>query len=272
MKLLTFAGILVAFVLFLLLFQHKMIYFPRVYGTEPASLLRVREIVYEISAGRQTAFFVPPEQKEPAGLERLWVVFGGNASLALDWHDFVMRYPDKNAGFLLIDYPGYGKCAGSASPDTIQESAEKAMRSLAHHLEIDHTALCERLNILGHSLGAAAGLNLAAVCPVVKRIVLIAPFTTMRDMAVRSVGIPLNYLLMHNFDNRARLSELSSHKNPPRLTIIHGDRDNVIPVKMGRKLAREFPGLVEYVEIQNADHNGIIDGAEKQIFSAMMKE
>ena len=45
---------------------------------------------------------------------------------------------------------------------------------------------------------------------------------------------------------------------PPRVTIINGAADELIPVTMGRSLAAEFPSIVSYVEVSGADHNGVI--------------
>jgi hypothetical protein len=46
---------------------------------------------------------------------RLWVAFCGNGSLALDWTTILAGYPNANDAFLLVDYPGYGKCTGYAT-------------------------------------------------------------------------------------------------------------------------------------------------------------
>ncbi len=112
--------------------------------------------------------------------------------------------------------------------------------------------------MLGHSLGAATGLNFAARHPV-ERIVLIAPFTTMRAMARRSVGWPLCWLLLHNYDNRARLRELAARPHPPRIAIFHGEDDQFIPVAMGRGLAAMFPGMIAFHPVPGAGHASVLD-------------
>jgi len=70
------------------------------------------------------------------------------------------------------------------------------------------------VSLLGHSLGAAAALQAGAVIPA-RQILLIAPFTSMRAMAKRSVGVPLAYLLRHDFDNEARLGRSSDPPTRP---------------------------------------------------------
>ncbi|GIR89976.1 MAG: hypothetical protein CM15mP88_3450 [Pseudomonadota bacterium] len=61
-------------------------------------------------------------------------------------------------GFLLIDYPGFGECEGSASPESILASSKAAWE---HWQELYANQRTPQIGILGHSLGAAAALQLA---------------------------------------------------------------------------------------------------------------
>lgn len=265
----TGVGILVALsIIGLAIGQHKLIYFPRPYEDALLQLPGLVQLSYLSKEGKQTVFYLPPREEGQGMPSKIWVVFGGNASLGLDWYDFVKRYPDPKAGFVLFDYPGYGKCEGMASPKTIRASIDKALPALAKHLNSSLPDITNRLNLLGHSLGAAVALQTATRYKV-DRIVLIAPFTTMRAMAAKVVGVPLNMLLIQNFDNRARLAELAAEPQPPEITLIHGDADEVVPVSMGRELAAMYPSMITYHEIAKGDHNGIMSLAEKVIYQAM---
>jgi uncharacterized protein len=258
-------------VFLLYLFQDRMIYFPRSYGTTEMRRLpgRTARLLFLTSQGNQVAYYVPPRAFTPSPPGKIWIVFGGNGTVALDWLDFVGRCPDTLAGFLLVDYPGYGECEGKPSPETILESTRNAVGALVQSLGVRQTDLDPRLAVLGHSLGAAAALNFAAHHPV-QQVVLIAPFTSLRDMAKRSVGTPLCYMLRHNFDNRARLLEVLSAHPQPRVTIVHGSADQVIPVDMGRDLAAASGGRVAYIEIPHADHNAMLSIEEDLLHRIMM--
>ena len=255
-------GLLVLITVLLFIFQAKIIYHPRPYRADYARLIPPRgvEIEYNLPCGKQTAFYIPPKSADdPTTVpQRLWMMFGGNGSLALFWSETVRNSSDPDAAFLLVDYPGYGKCDGKPSPVAIQEGSEAALSGLARFLKTSPSQLETDLNVGGHSLGAAAALQFA-VRHSVKRAVLVAPFTTMREMAREVVGRFFALLLTHQYDNRARLAELGQHVPLPRITILHGDADPVIPIRMSRELAAAFPGLVTLHEIQGADHVTVLD-------------
>ncbi len=247
--------------------QHKLIWFPRPYGPTYKLALpkNAFEVRYTTSQGKQCAFYLPPRGATSAEPARVWVLFGGNGSLALDWTDFIAHDPDKRDGFLLIDYPGYGLCEGTAQPANIEESADKALGVLAEHLQIKPAVLESKLNVLAHSIGTGAGLQFAAHHPV-QRVILLAPFTSLRDMARRTVGWPLCWLLTHNFDNRARLTDLSKLPEPPHVTIFHGTADELIPIKMGQTLAAMYPGFIIFHPVPDATHDSVVGDAEPRDF------
>ncbi|HWB60201.1 MAG TPA: alpha/beta hydrolase [Chthoniobacteraceae bacterium] len=251
-------------------YQHHLIWYPRHYPARYQTLLPkgTVELGYNTSEGKQCAFYVPPVVDSSAGPERVWVCFSGNGSLALDWEDFVEAYPNKRDGFLLIDYPGYGNCQGSAEPANIEESADKAVSELAAHLNMNQGELEPKLNVLGHSIGAGLGLNFATRHPV-KRVVLFAPFTTLRAMGQRVVGWPLCWLLRHNIDNRARMKELAARPSPPEVTIFHGADDTFIPPEMGRSLVALCPQIATFHEVPGATHDTIVYVAASDAYAAM---
>jgi len=273
MSLIGLIGAALAGASFLFIMQRRMIYFPRRY--EPRYALGLPsntfELEYETSAGHQTAFYAAPLDAPGKPPRRLWMLWGGNAALALDWLDLIEKARDGQSGFLLIDYPGYGKCQGKPSMKRIEESSEGALRALATRLHVDPARLESDLNVIGHSLGAAAALQFAAGHPV-RQAILISPFTSLADVARGIVGWPLCQLALDRFDNRARLSELAARGRPPGVLVLHGDADQVIPVRMGRELARMFPRMISYREIHGADHNFILDAIADQIAAAMKPE
>lgn len=225
------------------------------------------ELTFGTMAGDQVAFYLPRGNGSRLP-KRIWIAFGGNASLALEWTWFVSQ--DRQAGdaFLLIDYPGYGKSAGYATIATTRGSAEGAIRELAARLLVADAEVESRLSVIGHSLGCGAALNFATHHQV-QRIVLIAPFTTLREEAATIVGSMMSHLLVENYDNREALQDLAKKSPPPRIDIFHGTNDKVVPFRMSRQLSEEFPNIVKLHPVEGADHINVVQRATAEMLGAM---
>ena len=216
--------------------QSKLIYFPRPYGPAATGTWRKetagRFVDYQTSQGRQRAFL----QGELIQPRNLWIVCGGNGSLALDWSAWLVEHGPKQDAWLLVDFPGYGDCEGTPSPERIRESLRSVVPLAAKELGWKSNPDPARLRFFGHSLGGAACLIAASEFKI-QRGVLIAPFTSTMEMSRVLTGLPVGFLVWHRFDNVDRLSELAK-RGPGCVYIIHGVNDEVIPVDMARRLAQ----------------------------------
>lgn len=263
------AGLLVTilFIIGLLHFrQHSLIYHPRPYDQSYARALPANgvEIAYDMPFGRQTAYFIPGREHSP---KYLWIAFCGNGSLALDWTTILRGYPENGDAFLLIDYPGYGKNGGYATIATTRASAEAAVVTVAGWLQQPKNEL--HLCAIGHSLGAAAAIDFSAH-EKVERLVAISPFTTLREEAATVVGPALARLLIENYDNRENLRRILQTQPGVQIAILHGTDDQVIPFRLGQKLAAEFPAVTFYA-IKGADHVSVLEEGRQQIIDWMAR-
>ena len=249
--------------------QHAMLYHPRPYDTRYANFLPPDgvELSFRTGAGKQVAFYLPRGLGDQMP-KRLWIAFCGNGSLALDWTGLIGH--DRQAGdaFLLIDYPGYGKSEGYATIATTRAAADSALEALAKHLHTTTDKLEPLLNVLGHSWGTAVALDFATRHSA-QRVVLVAVFTNLREEAALVVGGPLSYLLSENYDNLSCLRELARRSPPPRVEIFHGTKDDIIPVRMSRALAENFPAFVKFHPVAGGDHLSPLFTATKEILAAM---
>ncbi len=244
--------------------QHSMVYHPRPYDQSYAYAFPANgvEINYTVATTKYCAYYIPATAPLP---KRLWIAFCGNGSLALDWTTILREYWAKDDAFLLIDYPGYGKNGGYATIVSTGASADAALKALNDRLKLseDQLTVCT----IGHSLGAAVALDFATHHRV-EKVVLIAPFTTLREEAATMLGGWVARLLIESYDNRANLAEAAKLNPDARIAIFHGTRDQVIPVRMGRELAREFP-FVEFFPIEDADHVSVLNHAHDKIIDWM---
>lgn len=245
--------------------QHSLVYHPRPYDESFAYAFPADgvEIEYRVGTAKCSAYYLRRGGK--ALPERIWLAFCGNGSLALDWTTILQDYPWNGDAFLLIDYPGYGKNGGYATIASTRASADAALSVLATRLNQSENQL--RLCTIGHSLGAAVALDFAARHNV-ERVVLIAPFTTLREEAASIFGGWVSHLLMESYDNRASLADTIKRNPTARIAIFHGTNDDVIPVRMGRELAREF-SLPDFFAVENADHVTVLNHGHDKIIGWM---
>jgi pimeloyl-ACP methyl ester carboxylesterase len=262
------ALVAIALVLLLLSCQSRLMYFPRPYGKASLWDLEQRkgkQIEYTTSQGKQVAFYLPPRADAAGAPSYLWIISGGNGSLALDYSEEPMHW-DAQFGYLFVDYPGYGMCAGSPNPKRIEESTVAAAEALRKDLGWSEEEFRARTGVFGHSIGCAAAL-MAADDLQLKSAVLCSPFTTMTDMGRQILGWPLCYLNMHRFDNVSRLKALDTRGASVR--IFHGAEDEIIPVTMSRRMQEMFPRTVQFTEVPEGRHNDVVMRARTDIGKAM---
>jgi pimeloyl-ACP methyl ester carboxylesterase len=218
----------------------------------------IEALRYQTGQGSQISFYMPPAS---GGVpRRLWLMCNGNGSCALGWPELVAQVADGETGYLLFEYPGYGACEGSCTPGRILAASEAAVEALRLRLGLAQAEMDARLGVFGHSLGAAAALQYAAWHPV-RRIVLAAPFTSMVEMGHRVLCWPFGHLVWHRFDNEARLSEVAARDPRPRLDILHGDADRVIPAAMSERLAAPWGGWAVRRVVAGAGHDDVVHAA-----------
>lgn len=249
--------------------QSEFIYFPRPYGsgttTQWSARTKGAQLDFKTSQGKQREFL----QGNLTSPRNLWIVCGGNGTLALDWSEWIEEHAPKQDAWLLFDFPGYGDCEGSPSPARIGESLKTGVPLAMEKLGWKPGANPEKLRFFGHSLGCAECLIAASEFKIQKG-VLISPFTSTMDMSREVTGLPLGFLVWHRFDNEARLEELS-RRGPGQVVIFHGVNDEVIPVSMSHKLAAANKGVVRLTEIPGGRHNTIQDDHAELVADSLEK-
>src|SRR6202008_4301022 len=126
---------------------------------------------------------------------------------------------------LLLEYPGYGRSTGVTTQQSITAASLAAYDWATQQSGIDP----KRIIAYGRSLGGGAACALATQ-RAVAALILESTFTSVRPFAwrFRAPG----FLVRDPFDN---LAVVRAFKKP--LLVLHGTRDEVIPVEHGRELA-----------------------------------
>jgi len=170
----------------------------------------------------------------------------GNISHRLGW---IQLLHELEAHVMIIDYRGYGRSEGKPFEKGLYRDARAAYEWWARERASDHS----KLVLIGESLGGAVAVDLAAAVPV-DGIVLQSTFTTAWDMAktLMPVGL-LQPLTGARFDSAGKIRKIRC----PKL-FIHGNRDEIVPFRLGRRLYEEAPPPKEFYEVAGAGHNDLL--------------
>lgn len=212
----------------------------------PESLARLvpaaRLVRYAAPGGPElTGAFLPP----PAPGAPVAVYFHGNAESAAQNLGLAEELHAAGAGVLLAEYRGYGGCPGRPTEDGLYEDGAAAVDWL-----LARGTPASGVVLVGRSLGSGVAVELALGRPP-RRLVLVSAYTSVVDMARLLVGPLAPLVVADRFDNLGKLPRV---KAP--VTLIHGTRDEVVPVGMGRRLSAERPDA-RFVELPFASHNDV---------------
>ena len=191
---------------------------------------------------RINAWWIPA----PAG--RLATVFfhgnGGNLTHRIT---HMRAIAAAGSALLIPDYRGYGKSEGKPSEAGLYADADAAYQWL-----VDQGYAPERIVIHGESLGTAVAVDLASRKPCAG-VVLEAPFNSASQVAATVLPL-VGPLVMREFDSKRKIGRIHA----PML-FIHGDRDEVIPYRLGQDLFEAAPQPKSFWTVAGAGHNNLLD-------------
>jgi hypothetical protein len=178
------------------------------------------------------------------------VHFHGNGEQLADTTWLAQRFQEAGLGFYAVEYPGYGLAAGQGpSEKSIYAAAQAALEYLHGVLGVPR----ERTVLQGQSLGSGVAVEMA-MRGHGERMVLISPYTSIAEMGARIFPLlPASLLVRDPFDSAAKAPGL---RLP--VLIIHGTRDEVIPVDMGQRLGTLFPNATTRI-LKGKHHNDVLD-------------
>ena len=171
----------------------------------------------------------------------------GNAGNVIHRLDNLQYLYRQGLSVFLFDYRGYGRSQGlRPSEDGLYRDALGAYDFLTRTMMIRP----EQIVLFGRSLGAAVAADLAAR-KAAAALILESAFPSVEAVArFHYGGLPVHWLLGAEF----RLIDLLPRLSLPKL-IIHGDKDDIIPIKFGLQVYEAAKPPKEWYVIQGADHN-----------------
>ena len=153
---------------------------------------------------------------------------------------------------LAVDYPGYGRSAGSPSEAGLTASGEAGLAWLA-----DRHPGAPKI-VLGWSLGAAVAVQVAARHrDEIAGLALLSAWEDLESLA--STFFPkflVGVALADRYDSKARAPEIAAP-----VLMIHGEADTIIPIAHGRRLHRALPAGTRFVAVPRTGHNDLLGRA-----------
>jgi uncharacterized protein len=231
----------------------SLMYFPEAAIRQtPADVgLRYRDLVFKSADGeRLYGWWVMTERSSPAGHILFCHGNGGNVGDRLLDAQLLA-----GAGFnvLLFDYRGYGRSTGRPTEQGTYRDALAAKDALLMQPECDRRGVV----YLGESLGGAIALELALRAPP-RGLILQSTFTSVRALAHLHYRVIPSALVPDAYPSLRRIGELRAP-----LLVVHGDRDEVVPLSQGRELFDAAPGPKRIHVFRGLGHNDLVAaGAE----------
>jgi len=233
------AGVLFAFVYFN---QEKLIFHPEKLSKNHRFSFPVpfEEIVLDSDGvGIHTLLF-PKENTQGVIL-----YFHGNAGSLHSWGGVYADFASVPYDLWIMDYRGFGKSEGKLAGEADLQADAQALLDAARARYGD-----KEMVIYGRSIGTGVASALAAKHPP-KMLILETPYYNFPDLVAElapwAPAPLLRYTLMN--DEHIRDQSFPVH-------LIHGDRDELIPVSSSERLAQLGPHI-QFHEIKGAQHNNI---------------
>lgn len=223
--------------------QRSLMYFPETVRTPlaAAGFPQAQEVWLNPSDGeRIIAWHVPPRDDKPVVL-----YFHGNGGSLRLRVDRFQKIAAAGVGLLAVSYRGYGGSTGTPTEAGLIEDARAAYAFAAERY-------AGRIAVWGESLGTGVAVALASEQPVT-HVILDAPYTATVDVAADLYWfLPVRLLMKDQFRSDLRIKQV---KAP--VLILHGDGDDIIPIKYGERLLAMVPGEKRLVRYAGGYHGDL---------------
>jgi uncharacterized protein len=230
------------------LFQDRFVYHPErtLPRTPAAAHLEYADVALTTSDGvRLHGWHV-----RASSPRALVVVFHGNAGNIAGRIPMAEAFARERLETLLVDYRGFGRSEGKPSEEGLYRDGEAAWAWAARQ--------SLPVVLYGESLGGAVAIEIAAHH---RPALLVAQstFTSLKEMAGRL--FPLGDHLVR--ERYASLEKIGRVTAP--VLVVHGDRDELVPYEMGRRLFEAVRGPKQLMTVRGAGHNDLFGMAGGEV-------
>lgn len=187
----------------------------------------------------------------------LFLLFHGNAESAADYDVYASFLRSIGVALLVVDYRGYGWSSGHPRASALLSDAEHVLLQLPDLL-IAHGMEELPLFVVGCSLGGAPAIHLANKYPhCFSGLILESTFAHAPSVLGRAFA-----WMPGLFGNKDKMAGM----NLP-LLVMHGERDQIIPVRQGQTLFDTAPAQHKVLmRVPQAGHNDLVATASTDYF------
>jgi alpha-beta hydrolase superfamily lysophospholipase len=207
-------------------------------------------------------FFVPVEQGVSISCRFYmgdengpWILyFHGNGEVVSDYDGIAPFYHRKGINLVVADFRGYGASGGSPNFTNLVQDASPILEAVKR--EISQKGLKPNLWVMGRSMGSIPALELAdRQADKIKGLVVESGFASVTRL-IKHLGLPSRGIDLEPLEQE-RMNRIRKISIPT--LVIHGERDNLVPLQEARDLyALLGAAQKKLVIIPKADHNNIM--------------
>jgi fermentation-respiration switch protein FrsA (DUF1100 family) len=227
---------------------NQLFYFPT--HDEPATPatwgFKFENIDFKSADGTPLHGWLIPKRGETA---KGTVVFShGNAGSIGHHLGFVTWLAEAGYNVMMYDYRGFGKSGGSVDRRGMVDDVKAAFAYAAQRKDLD----ASRLVSYGHSLGGAKSVTALGESPVkgLRAVVIDGAFASYQAMASIVGGRLGESLVTDELAPKNFVGRLS----PVSLLVVHGARDELVPVSQGRQLFESARQPKTWFEVEAGRH------------------
>jgi pimeloyl-ACP methyl ester carboxylesterase len=184
---------------------------------------------------------------EPSRAQAVALCFGGNGEDLRHGIQRALMFAEYGIRCVGVEYPGYGESGGQVGERDFHAAAEAAAGFARDRAQADGLPLFA----IGVSMGSFSATHLAATGRVERALIVSAPTSIEAGARLHYFWVPVSLLLRHRLDNLARADRVACP-----VLVIHGDRDRIVPLEMGRMLAGAFANG-QFVVAEGYGHNDL---------------
>jgi pimeloyl-ACP methyl ester carboxylesterase len=206
--------------------------------------------------------FYPGDPKWP------WIFyFHGNGEVVSDYDEIATFYHQIKVNLVVADYRGYGASGGVPTLSDLVRDSHVLLNAVRE--ELTRRSFRQDLWVMGRSLGSISALELAFQFPDRMKGLIIESGASSVVRVFRHLGIPAHGVDLEKIDLECQ--KMIEKISVPVL-ILHGERDNLIPVEEGKHLHKYIGSeRRQLVIIPSATHNDILFVGLRKYFEAIQR-